>query len=201
MDKVFQALVKPAKWVLIIGGFFYTVWFAIEHAVGFGNSFVSVFTGLLILFVGTALLAATPVLVLFKKDNIAKLFFLFLLGYWVLISIQSWFSYADVFTSLNNGLAITSGIFSLLAGLGLVAIIVLTVLEYVLKKPCFRFISLLVMFGVILIGFVAGLLLFIYAAINQAVWPNGISLFVEFLILPTIICFGYIYFFGIPEKK
>ena len=204
MDKFFQALSKPAKWVLIIGGFFYAVWFAIMQATSIEGQFMSVVTNIIIMIIGTALLVAVPVLVLLKKDDAAKMVFLFLLGYWVLNTISNWFFYAETFTDARdelNGLAITSGIFSFIVGLGLVAILVLTVLEFVLKKPAFRFISLLVMLGVIGLGFITALLLFIYAATVGGVWPMGLNFFVEYLILPAVIFFGYIYFFGVPAKK
>ena len=201
MEKFFQTLSKPAKWILIIGGFFYAVWFAMMQAFGIDGQFMSVITRLIIMLVGIALLAATPLLVLLKKDDVAKMVFLFLIGYWVLSTAQSWFFYAETFTDSNNGLAITCGIFSFLAGLGLVAILVLTVLEYVLKMPFLRFVSFLVMLGVIVIGFVAGLLLAIYAGTNKAFWPTGMNFLVDFLILPVVICMGYLYFFGVPTRK
>ena len=201
MEKFFQTLSKPAKWVLIIGGFFYAVWFAVMQGAGIDGEFVSVLTRLIIMVVGTVLLAATPVLVLFKKDDAAKMVFLFLIGYWVLNTIQSWFFYAETFTESNDGLAVTAGIFSLIAGLGLVAILVLTILEFFLKKPVLRFISLLVMLGVIVVGFIGGLLLVIYAGKMNAFWPRGAEFLVDYMILPLVICFGYLYFFGAPSKK
>lgn len=201
MEKFFQTLSKPAKWVLIIGGFFYAVWFAVMQGSGIDGQFVSVLTNLIVMAVGIALLAATPILVLVKKDDIAKMVFLFLVGYWVLTTIQSWFFYAETFTESNDGLAVTAGIFSLIAGLGLVAILVLTILEFFLKKPALRLISLIVMLGVIAIGFIAGLLLTIYAGKMNAFWPRGAQFLVDYMILPLVICFGYLYFFGAPSKK
>ena len=201
MEKLLKALGKPAKWVFIIGGFFYTAWFAVKTACSIDGDFMSVVTALIIMMVGTALLVASPLLVLLKKDDPARLVFLFLLGYWVLNTIQSWLFYAETFTDARDGLPITCGVFSFIAGLGVVAILVLTVLEFVLKKPALRFISFLVFLGVIVIGFITGLLLVIYAGTRNAFWPTGVDFLVEYMILPTVICFGYLYFMGSPTQK
>jgi len=201
MEKILKALSKPAKWVFIIGGFFYTVWFAIYTATNIGGGFISVVAELIIMTIGTALLVASPLLVLLKKDNPARLLFLFLLGYWVLSTIQSWFFYAETFVESNNGLGVAAAIFSFIAGLGIVAILVLTVLEFLLKKPVFRFISFLIFLGVVATGFIAGLLIVVYSGTNNAFWPSGANLLVEYMILPVVICFGYLYFMGSPAQK
>ena len=201
MEKFLNALSKPAKWIFVIGGFFYATWFAIMTATGFGNGFVSVIASLIIMTIGTALLVAAPLLVLLKKDNAAKMVFLFLLGYWVLSTIQSWLGTARGLVEFDNGLAAAAGIFSLIAGLGIVAILVLTILEFILKKPALRFVSFLVFLGVVATAFIAGLLLVIYSGTANVLWPNGINFLVEFMILPIIICFGYLYFMGSPKEK
>lgn len=201
MEKFLQTLSKPAKWVFIIGGFFYTAWFTIYTATNIGGGFISVVASLIIMTIGTALLVASPLLVLLKKDNPARLLFLFLLGYWVLSTIQSWLFYAETFVESNNGLGVAAAIFSFIAGLGIVAILVLTVLEFLLKKPVFRFISFLIFLGVVATGFIAGLLIVIYSGTNNAFWPLGANLLVEYMILPVVICFGYLYFMGSPAQK
>lgn len=201
MENLLKALSKPAKWIFVIGGFFYAAWFAIVTATGFGNSFISVIASLIIMTIGTALLVAAPLLVLLKKDNAAKMVFLFLLGYWVLTTIQNWLGTSAGLVESNDGLAIVAGIFSFVAGLGIVAVLVLTVLEIILKKPALRFVSFLVFLGVIVVSFFAGLFLVILSGTNNAFWPNGVQFLIQFMILPIIICFGYIYFMGLPNQK
>ena len=201
MEKFLNALSKPAKWIFVIGGFFYAMWFAIMTATGFGNGFVSVIVSLIIMTIGTALLVAAPLLVLLKKDNAGKMVFLFLLGYWVLTTIQNWLGISAGLVESNDGLAIVAGLFSFIAGLGVVAVLVLTVLELILKKPALRFVSFLVFLGVIIVGFFAGLFLVILSGMNNAFWPSGIQFLIQYMILPIIICFGYIYFMGLPNKK
>ena len=201
MEKFFQALSKPAKWIFIVGGFFYAAWFATITIVGIGNNFLQVIAALIILSIGVFLLVAAPILSLLGKVEPAKMVFLFLLGYWVLSTIQNWLVGAAGLAATDNGLAVTSGIFMFIAGLGVVAILILVILELMLKKPALRLISLIVFVGIIVVGFIAALLLFILYAQGDAVWPTGLNNFVQFAILPIVICFGYLYFFGAPAKK
>lgn len=201
MEKFFNSLSKPAKWVFVIGGFFYATWFAVTQATAIDGQFVNVITKLIIMVVGSALLVAAPILVLLNKNDAAKMVFLFLLGYWVLNTAQSWLFYADTFTDARDGLPIAGGIFCFVAGLGLVAIIVLTGLEFIFKAKGLRFVSFLVMLGVVIFGFIGGLLLTIYAGTMKAFWPRGMEFLIDFMILPVIICFGYLYFLGAPNKK
>ena len=184
MEKFFNSLSKPAKWIFVIGGFFYTAWFALAQGLSIDGQFVSVIAHLVIMTIGTALL-------------------LFLIGYWVLVTAQNWLSSAEALTDTrnNDGLAVAAGIFAFLAGLGLVAIIVLVILEFLFKAKFLRFISFIIMLAVIVLGFIAGLLTAIYFGNRNAFWPTGMNLIIEWMILPIIICFGYLYFFGAPAKN
>lgn len=201
MEKFFNSLSKPAKWIFIIGGLFYATWFIVMKATAIDGTFVSVINGIVILSIGAILIAGAPILTLIGKNDAAKMVFLFLLGYWVLTSAQAFLGYADVFTESRNGLAITAGIFAFIAGLGLAGIIVLIALEFIFKLKSLRFIAFLVMLGVIVCGFLAALLIAIYAGTNNVFWPTGAELLVEWMILPVVVTFGYIYFFGAPAKK
>lgn len=203
MEKFFNSLSKPAKWIFVIGGFFYTAWFALAQGLSIDGQFVSVIAHLVIMTIGTALLVGAPLLVLLRKEETAKMVFLFLIGYWVLVTAQNWLSSAEALTDTRNsdGLAVAAGIFAFLAGLGLAAIIVLVILEFLFKAKFLRFISFIIMLAVIVLGFIAGLLTAIYFGNRNAFWPTGMNLIIEWMILPIIICFGYLYFFGAPAKN
>ena len=73
MEKFFNSLSKPAKWVFVIGGFFYATWFAVTQATAIDGQFVNVITKLIIMVVGSALLVAAPILVLLNKNDAAKM--------------------------------------------------------------------------------------------------------------------------------
>lgn len=201
MNKLFETLVKPSKWILIIGSFVFALWFAIKAATSIDGEFMSVMANIIILFVGTGLLVAVPILLLFKKDEQAKTVFLILVGYWLLSTIQSWLFYSETFASNNApALAIVAGIFTFIAALGLVGILVLIVLEFALKNKSLRFITIIVLLGVIGAAFIAGILLFIYAIQMNAGWVRIVDFAIDFMFLPILICFGYLYFFGVPKK-
>ena len=200
MNKFFEVLTKPAKWVLIIGGFIYAVWYAIGRGANMDGQFMSVLVNLILLVVGTALLAATPVLVILKKNDMAKIVFLILVGYWLLSSIQSYYGFADVFCSVNDGVSITSGVFFFLAASCLLAVLVFIVLEFALKKQGMRFFAFIVMLALIVLAFLAGLFYFIQAVRVEAGWYQYINPWVEYMLLPVVVCFGYLYFSGAPKK-
>ena len=201
MNKLFETLAKPSKLVLIIGSFFYAAWFAVKTASAIDGNFMSVMCNLLILIVGTALLAAVPVLLILGKDDLAKMFFLFLIGYWFISTFQGFFFYAETFVESDNAFHVVTAVFCFLLGLALLGVLVLIVLEYVLKKPGLRFIAFLVYLGLIALALLTGLFLAIISGQNNAFWPNGLDFIVEFMILPVIIMFGYLYFFGTPKQK
>lgn len=200
MEKFFKALLIPAKWILIIGSLVYATWFAVQTAGSINGTFMSVISNLLILVVGSALLFSVPLLIIFKKVDMAKIAFFILAGYWLISTTLTMFSYAETYTDLNDGLAVTGGIFAFIAALCLVGILALIVLEFVIKKPALRLFTFFVMAGVILFVFLAGLLLFIlYAANGSPVgWAYTADLLVKNLLVPTIVCFGCLYFLGAP---
>ncbi len=200
MNKFFEVLTKPAKWVLIIGGFIYAVWYAIGRGANMDGQFMSVLVNLILLVVGTALLAATPVLVILKKNDMAKIVFLILVGYWLLSSIQSYYGFADAFCSSNDGVSITAGVFFFLAASCLLAVLVFIVLEFALKKQGMRFFAFIVMLALIVLAFLAGLFYFIQAVRVEAGWYQYINPWVEYMLLPVVVCFGYLFFSGAPKK-
>lgn len=200
MNKLFNALLKPAKLIFVIGAFVFAGWFAVSKAGSMSGSFMSVMTNLILLIVGTALLAAAPIFILIKKENLAKIAFCILVGYWVLSEVQNLFLMAEVYTySGSDGLEITMGIFAFLFGLALLGVLALVILEFALKKPIFRFINYLVFAGVVLFAFVYGLLAFIHCCNYNLGWVSAVDLFIGNIILPTIIFFGCLFFFGAPE--
>lgn len=131
----------------------------------------------------------------------AKIAFFILAGYWLISTTRTMFSYAETYTGLEDGLPITAGIFAFITALCLVGILALIVLEFVIKKPALRLFTFFVMFGVILFCFLTGLLLFIYYVKWDAPWTVSADLFVESLLVPTIVCFGCLYFLGAPATK
>lgn len=203
MEKFFNVLLKPAKWILIIGSLVYAVWFAVETASSINGTFMGVVSNLLILIVGSALLFSVPLLILFKKEDMAKIAFFILAGYWLISTTLSMFGYAQTYTELNDGLAVTGGIFAFIAALCLVGVLALIVLEFVIKKPALRLFTFFVMIGVIVFTLLTGILLFALYASNGSPlgWSFTADLLVKNLLVPTVVCFGCLYFLGAPTTK
>ena len=204
MEKFFNILLKPDKWILVIGSFVYATWFAVQTAGSINGTFMSVVSNLLILIVGSALLFSVPVLILLKKEDMAKIAFFILAGYWLISTALSMFGYAQTYCIEDaSGAAIAGGVFAFITALCLVGVLALIVLEFVAKKAFFRLFAFFAMFGVILFALLTGILLFASTVegIEFFGWPNVVNLLVEYLLVPAIVCFGCLYFLGAPATK
>ena len=203
MSNFFKTLSKPAKWILVIGSLVYATWFAVQTAGSIQGTFMSVASHIIILVVGSALLFSVPILVLFKKIDVAKIAFLILAGYWLISTTRSMFGYAEQYCNdYQPAVAVVGGIFAFLTALCLVGVIVLIVLEFAAKKPGLRLFAFFAMFGVILFALLTGIMLFI-ARIDEGynTWTYTANVFVEYLLVPTIVCFGCLFFLGGPKGK
>ena len=201
MNKIFEVLAKPAKWVLIIGGLVYAVWFAVQTAMGFDNNFMNVLTGIVKLIVGVGLLAIPPVMLLLKKEELAKVFFVFLLGYWVLTTPQEYFFLADTFSEAGEFFPVFVSIFLLIIGLAVLGILVLLVLEILLGMKFLRPIINLVAFFTVCACILTAILFIIEAAIMNAGWVFFVEYaFMDMILLPTVVGFGCLYFFGVQQQ-
>ena len=201
INKVFEILSKPAKWIFIIGALVYAVWFATRTAMSMDGQFMNVLTNIITLFVGTALIALPPVFLLLKKDELAKLFFVFLLGYWVLTAPSQFFVLAEGFADASEFFPVFVSIFLLMVGVGLVAILVLVILEIILKLQLFRLLSLFIGIVVVLLSFTTAILFMIEAGIMGADW----SIYVEYglvtmILLPFVVGCGCICLLGVDKK-
>ena len=204
MGKFFNTLLKPAKWILIIGSLVYATWFVVQTAGSITGTFMGVVCNLIILIVGAALLFSVPILVLFKKNDMAKIAFFILAGYWIISTTRSMFGYAINYCIEGApGAAIAGGVFAFITGLCLVGVLALIIVEFVAKKPALRLFAFFAFFGVILFALLTGILLFagLVEASEYLGWARVANLLVEYLLVPTTVCFGVLYFFGAPKGK
>ena len=201
INKVFEILSKPAKWIFIIGAFVYAAWFATRTAMSIDGQFMNVLTNIITLFVGTALCCLPPLFLLLKKDELAKLFFVLLLGYWILTAPSQYFFLAETFADSDKFFPIFVSIFLLTTGVGLVAILVLVILEIILKIKFMRLLSLFIGIVVILLSFTTAILFMIEAGIMGADW----SIYVEYglitmILLPFVVGCGCVALLGVDKK-
>ena len=123
--------------ILFVGSI---VVFALTALSGFGNiggDFFPVFIGIIVLVAKLAATAAIPTLLILKKDDIAKIVFVILSGYWLISSAEGQLSYAST-VGYGTALYDCASVFSVLFGLCLLAVIVLIVLGFALKDKTLR---------------------------------------------------------------
>lgn len=202
VDKVFNILSKPAKWIFVIGGFVYAVWFAVMTAMSIDGDFMNALTNIVTLFIGVALIALPPVMLLIKKEELARLFFVFLLGYWVLTAPSEYFFLADTFASAGEFFPVFVSIFLLIIGLGLVGILVLVILEIILGLKALRLITLFVSIIEVALCFTTAILFMIEAGIMGAGWVFFVQYaLMDMMVLPLVVGCGCTYLLGVNEKK
>lgn len=202
MKKLFEILSKPAKWIFVVCAAVIAVAFAIAKAKligpGFNAGFTSGIGALIVMIVGTLLLLAAPVLILLKRDNEAKAIFTLLLVYWLLWYTQRNFELGG-YAQANDVLPKLAGIFSFLVALCLVAVLILVILEFALKKSFLRFFAFLVLMAAVVLGLFAAIFFFI-SGIKDNQMEASLQNILIVLGYTFTIFFGYMYFFGAPQK-
>ena len=61
--------------------------------------------------------------------------------------------------------------------------------------------AFLVMFGVIFFSLLTGIFLFIAFVKWDQHWTECASMFIDYLLLPALVCFGCLYFLGAPKSS
>ena len=197
MNKLFAALTKPAKLIFIIGGFVYALWFGIHTGLSINGGFVNVFSNIIVLFVGVGLLVIPPLFLLIKKEETAKLIFVFLLGFWVLTAPREFFALADGFADAQEFYPVFVAIFFLLVGLGIVAILVLVVLQLLFGMKFLRPIINLIALIVVGLSILTAILFIILCAINKVDWSFYVRYaLMDLTVLPVTVGAGCLYFFS-----
>ena len=206
MNKFLNALGKPAKWILLIGSALYALLFAIMTFAQIDGNFFSVMASLIIGVVGFAVLAAVPLFILLKKENISKIVFSILAGYWLISSFLGEVGAGYNIDNGNPGIFNAACVFSFIFGLTLLAVAALLVLSFVLKKDLFRLIALGALAIAIFMALVAGILWLSYFGYVKAEydmntsWVRVLSTICDYFFLPLIVSMGYLYFYGAPQQ-
>lgn len=200
INKLIDFLKKPARLILIIGSFLYLLLFVLINT-EFGDTFFSVFGGITILITGVVALAVTPVFLLLKKDNIAKIVFTFLAGYWLISTILSSIGAGNNFEPDGDALFNTASIFTFILGLTLLAAVVLFILSVILKNNVLRLIAFIVVLAVIAVALLSGIFWLAmygkYAAEYDYNVPfqQVVNIIANYFILPPLVCIGAIEFY------
>lgn len=194
INNIIQTLKKPSRLILFVGSIVVFVLTALNSFGNIGGEFFPVFIGIIVTFATLAATAAVPVLLILKKDEAAKIVFAILASYWVISTARSDLSYAVVVEDEFPSLYVAAGIFSVFFGLCLLAVIVLLVLHFVLKKD-FKVITLCVGVGSLLMAFIAMILWCVIYGKQDASWTQFISELNSHFFIPVTIIGGVLYYF------
>ena len=200
VNKILDLLSKPARWVLLIGSLVYLALFAVATAGQIGGRFLSVVSNLIILIAGIGVLAVVPLFMFLKKENISKIVFTILGGYWLISSILGELGTAAAWDMDGApGIVITASVFSFILGLCLLGVLVLLVLNFVLKNDFYRLLAVFVMAAVVLFSLVTGILWMVaYGQMNFG-WTSYVNAVADYIVVPVVVLFGYFYFYGVPQ--
>lgn len=184
---------KPSRMILFVGSIVVFALTALTGFGGIGGDFFPVLIGIIVLVAKLAATAAVPTLLILKKDEIAKVVFMILAGYWLISSAEGELGLAGMtgYVALYDAAAI----FSVLFGLCLLAIVVLIVLGFALKGKNFKMICLLVLCGAIVLGFVALILWCVIFGKNEADWTSFVGAINTYLAIPVTVAGGLLYYF------
>ena len=193
MDKFFKKLVGPAKWILIIGGFVFAALWSLSN-VSFNGDFLPVLSSSIIALVGLFVLCVVPFMLIVKKDEIAKMVFLVLVGYWLISGILANFGHAGFASEGSPWYAVVYGVLGFIYGSLMLAILVFIVLSLITKKPLFR-----QLVGLGLLALIAtGILVYIFGVITAAKadwgWDVHLYLIADYIVSPILVLCGSLVF-------
>ena len=205
LNKIISILKVPSKLILIIGSFVYALLFAVVSFANAGGGFFPTITAIIIATTGSIALIVVPIFLLLKKENVSKIAFTILAGYWIISSLLSNISngyYIDTADNTVEGLFVTASVFSFIFGIVLLAAIILFVLSIALKKDILKVISFFICLGVVLFAMLVGIFWFIYYGNVQAEyganfvrWDNYFDIVMRYYIAPILVLEGAVYFY------
>lgn len=194
INNIIQTLKKPSRLILLVGSILVFAFTALTQFGSFDDEFFPVFIGIIVLVATLCATAAVPVLLILKKDDAAKIVFSILAAYWVISTARGDLSFAVVVADPYPSLYIAARLFAVFFGLCLLAVIVLLVLHFALKRD-FKLIALYVGAGALLFGFIAMILWCVVYGKQEADWTSFISEINRHLVVPVTILGGTLYYF------
>lgn len=189
--------------VYIIGAFLFAGLFALA-AIGRGaaaGQFMPVLGGIIIMSVGALAVASVPILMLLNKEDIAKIIFSVLAGYWVISTGRGYIEYCQMAVEGATGLQVTVGIFGFLTGLTMLAMVAFLVLYLALgKKEIYLRIGFFLLLGTVVMAFITGILYLVLLGQVKADWSNFVAGINDSFIAPILVATGFVYFYITASK-
>ncbi|MCR5422770.1 MAG: hypothetical protein K6E74_03955 [Bacilli bacterium] len=186
MTKLFNLFKNISRLVVIIGLLVIAGVYLVLGVTGFGDRFFSFISdGFSLLFL-VCLYALPAVLLLLKKDDVAKFFLFVLLAYVIINWIGNYVGVGYMINSNYPAMTVVYGVFCFLHGLLLLTCAVFFVLCKAFNLKLYKILNLLV---VIALGFfvVVFLVTFITYIVNDAGWVSIVQSIFEVLLLPFVV--------------
>lgn len=207
MKRILSKFAKPSRFIFIISSLIYAVLFVIYQE-GIGavrGGFLPVVASNIIAFTGFALIGANVFFLFRKRVDVAKVLFALLAIYYIFSKIYRNISMINNFVVESDGALVFASTFALMSAVLAIVAIVFIFLNVFLNKSNKLFVIAFFMFlVVILFEFVGGLSLYASQSENLYAWPYLLKTLVEAILVPFVLFFGAVHFYGSsyqPEPK
>ena len=176
MDQLFSSLKKIASLLAVILLLTAAGCTLLTDLGSFDNGFFPVIGNLILLVVEMVLIGGVAVLLLMKKDDLAKKALGPVFAWRMIGTILSGISYSAGINSYNDGLGITVCVFAFLAGLALLAAAVFFVLGICGKTAFYKF-GWLLFAAYLCLAFIVMIMTCVRAGVNDYSWQSFIGAF------------------------
>ena len=201
METALGVVKKPSKTIAIVAFAVGILFSFIARAASIGNGFMPVIGGLILMFFDVAVFGVVPLLLILKKDDLAKTAFGFVFAYWLISRIYDNVGDAtNIFKGMGN-LWIATFVFDFLWGLALLVFAVLFVCYYVKKERVLLSAGFCVLFGSLPLALLAWILCVAAYAKGKANWQNYFSAISYYLAIPVAFSCAALFFSPIVAQK
>lgn len=186
MTKLFNLFKNISRLVVIIGLLVMAGVYLVLGVTGFGDRFFSFMSDGFYLLFRVCLYALPAVLLLLKKDDVAKFFLFVLLAYVIINWIGGYVDSGYMINDYYPAMTVVYGVFRFLHGLLLLTCAVFFVLCKAFNLKLYKLLNILVLAS---LGFfvVVFLVTFITYIVNDYGWVSVVSSIFDVLVLPFVV--------------
>ena len=161
------------------------------------GQFFPILASFVIAVIGFLAIMMVPLFIFIKKEQIAKIIYLVLAGYYILSQLQARMLAGSNFIEEADKNLISYSIISFIIGFLLLAVIAFVVLSFAIKKKEQLLSHFILITGVLIIvlAMVSGVNLIISQNENYATTADILETAANSFVLPSVLLLGYIYFF------
>ena len=160
----------------------------------FPNRFFPVIGQMITMIIVLALDLSIPLLLIIRKDKLAKIAF-YLVGFYTLLNvIFNGLNYSQGITNNADTLLLLYRIFGFVATLAFISMIVLYIISRIKHNNLLESIMFLIFASAMTLLFTGLILVYIYYGKNDIGWVSWFSRFEDLMIMPAALLFGFLHF-------